>query len=79
MYSIADWVRCSAWGHCVCSQASSLSMPGYTMRGLGFQVVCGSLTWTPFVFSLQCRYLSDHPSAANAVPNPTARPRCPAA
>jgi Ergosterol biosynthesis ERG4/ERG24 family len=37
-----------------------------TSDGFGFMLVFGDLTWVPFTYSLQARYLVDHPQASLA-------------
>lgn len=33
-----------------------------TTEGFGFMLAFGDLTWVPFTYSLQARYLVDHPT-----------------
>ena len=35
-----------------------------TTDGFGFMLVFGDLTWVPFTYSLQARYLVDHPQVS---------------
>ncbi len=40
-----------------------LSTMDITTDGLGFMLAFGDLAWVPFTYSLQARYLVDHPQA----------------
>lgn len=44
------------------SEPSILTTMDITTDGFGFMLVFGDLAWVPFVYSLQSRYLVDHPS-----------------
>ena len=50
-----------------------------TTDGLGFMLAFGDLAWVPFTYSLQARYLVDHPQARPSFQNlkPQPWPGCP--
>ena len=43
------------------SEKAILTTMDITTDGFGFMLVFGDLTWVPFTYSLQARYLVDHP------------------
>lgn len=43
------------------SESSLLSTMDIVQDGFGFMLAFGDLTWVPFTYSLQARYLADHP------------------
>jgi hypothetical protein len=38
-----------------------LSTPDITYEGFGFMLAFGDLVWVPFIFSIQSRFLAEHP------------------
>ena len=42
-------------------EASVLTTMDITTEGFGFMLVFGDLTWVPFVYTIQTRYLLDSP------------------
>lgn len=44
-------------------EKSILTTMDITTEGFGFMLAFGDLTWVPFTYSLQARYLVDHPTA----------------
>ncbi len=42
-------------------EAAILTTMDITSDGFGFMLVFGDLTWVPFTYTLQARYLADHP------------------
>lgn len=44
-------------------EESILTTMDIKTEGFGFMLAFGDLTWVPFVYSLQARYLVDHPQA----------------
>lgn len=45
----------------VWNESAVLSTMDVTTDGFGFMLAFGDLTWVPFTYSLQARYLSEHP------------------
>jgi len=45
-------------------------------EGLGFMLTFGNLAWVPFTYSLQARYLADHPQV-RLPPLPPSIPKSP--
>ena len=43
------------------SEKAILTTMDITTDGFGFMLAFGDLTWVPFTYSLQARYLVDHP------------------
>ena len=43
------------------SEKAILTTMDITTDGFGFMLVFGDLTWVPFTYSLQARYLVEHP------------------
>ena len=48
------------------NEASVLTTMDITTEGFGFMLVFGDLTWVPFVYCTQARYLLDHPQVCSA-------------
>ena len=46
------------------SEKAILTTMDITTDGFGFMLVFGDLTWVPFTYSLQARYLVDHPQVS---------------
>ena len=45
-----------------------LTTKDITEEGLGFMLTFGNLAWLPFTYSLQARYLADHPQGPHSSP-----------
>ena len=50
------------------SEKAILTTMDITTDGFGFMLVFGDLTWVPFTYSLQARYLVDHPQVDLCTP-----------
>ena len=48
-------------------ERSILTTMDITTDGFGFMLVFGDLTWVPFIYSLQARYLVSNPQVGIAV------------
>lgn len=42
-------------------EGAMLSTPDITYEGFGFMLAFGDLVWVPFIFSIQSRFLAEHP------------------
>jgi hypothetical protein len=42
-------------------QGAILSTPDINYEGFGFMLAFGDLVWVPFIFSIQARFLAQHP------------------
>ena len=51
------------------SEKAILTTMDITTDGFGFMLVFGDLTWVPFTYSLQARYLVDHPQVRATSPS----------
>ena len=53
------------------SEKAILTTMDITTDGFGFMLTFGDLTWVPFTYSLQARYLVDHPQVTfELLPSP---------
>ena len=52
------------------SEKAILTTMDITTDGFGFMLVFGDLTWVPFTYSLQARYLVDHPQVCFRISGP---------
>ncbi|TPX41865.1 hypothetical protein SeLEV6574_g05880 [Synchytrium endobioticum] len=48
-------------------EAAVLTTMDIVMDGFGYMLAFGDLTWVPFTYSLQARYLADHPTDLGAL------------
>ena len=53
---------------CLWFEPSILTTMDIATEGFGFMLSFGNLAWVPFTYSLQARYLVDHPQVALAKP-----------
>ena len=66
---------------CLWFEPSILTTMDIATEGFGFMLSFGNLAWVPFTYSLQARYLVDHPQVTHAamtqshpVPGPSSQP-----
>ena len=60
------------------SEKAILTTMDITTDGFGFMLVFGDVTWVPFTYSLQARYLVDHPQVCFLTPGTLLSHPCPA-